>query len=338
MNLENLEERIRSAKPHYKKHRLVDEQEFTNQVISKISKANAPQNPRSLIGHRRITIGAGISAGAVLLLVGISPAMATAIYHIPKDNFVSQWFQGLGEGSKLVHSINQPVTSHGITVTLTNVLYDRGGIHVGYTVTPVQSQYPDGGVVNERSLSFTVNGKPMDLSWDGANGKAGEGYTGLIQITSVENLPKSFDLQINFDQIGTQRGDWAFSLPVSQEESNALTKTFSPSISKAYGNDLVAVEKVVIGPATTEIDFRLSVPEKDWSAWATEFWVKDDKGHPLGGEYGGLVGTPSIKNGVETGVLREMFISPTETPKYLIVSPYGSETSPLSGFEVPLAH
>ncbi|HEY2492484.1 MAG TPA: hypothetical protein VGI33_06200 [Paenibacillus sp.] len=89
---------------------------------------------------------------------------------------------------------------------------------------------------------------------------------------------------MSVDYIGTVKGNWDVSLPLSKEKSEAMTKTFHPEFKLVFKDKEYMVEKLVLGPVITQLVLKgdFSFPEDDIHAV-----IEDDIGTLLGWQGGG---------------------------------------------------
>lgn len=333
----NTDEVIQKAKPLYDKH-TVDREDFRARLYSAFEEQGFPKEKR--ISWRKQIMVTAIPV-ALVALVGLSPTVANALQQIPVVNVVMDWVRGT-PAVQFVKQVRQSATDHGITVTITDVLYDPGQISLGYTVTPVQSGFPTGGVMSlgarTGGMEFYENGSPLHLQEIGSDGKTEYGYEGLVNIDTGGKLPDEFNLQIVIHKIGHQRGVWTFNIPVSKKDSSHPLQTFLPMKTETIGQTTITVERVKVYSTTNEIDYSLTEPvgfKKPVS-----FTVYDDKGNLFGSLNISpkLVKPPTTKDGMETLEYSVNCGPHTGTPQSLMFVPSipvendpQSTTTPVTG-------
>ncbi|HUW64813.1 MAG TPA: DUF4179 domain-containing protein [Spirochaetia bacterium] len=260
----------------------------------------------------------------------ISPVMATTLERIPVIKAIFNFVGDRGiqnaidEG--LTTKVNRTATDKGISVTITDVLYDQGRLDIGYTVTTSRADlspddYPGDLVISLGSpgMQFLANNKPIHDTAQETNQKMGNGRVGLVEIYPRGDLPNTFNLQIVIHQIGNQQGDWILMVPVSRQYADAATKVFSPMQTEVIGQTAVVIRQIQIAPSSAVIEFSLTQPITGHFIWSNlpMYHVVDDKGHGLQNRSDYIVSS-QIEGNMKTEVVRMIYQSPKTIPNYLV--------------------
>lgn len=213
---------------------------------------------RQTFGNKRYI--ALVVAIVLSLGIGFYPQMIYALKQIP---LVQSIFERIGDDNlKSAHDkgwfaeLGQVVEDHGLSLQLTEVLYDKSDISIAFLLTS-----KDGFTVKDRKedgfddirIIAAVNGKKIDNYGYSSRGSFIDNnrYAGVIQIKSMRDLPHQFQLNMNVEKIGRTWGEWDFSFPVSlNEEAN---QTIFVMNSMSYKNVTVNVEKLVISASSIDI-------------------------------------------------------------------------------------
>lgn len=275
--------------------------------------------------RRKIAYGltAIIVIGGLLIMSGfISPVMAEILERVPAiDSAYKMFAECLGLQDAIIKEfgakVNQTATDKGITVTVTDALYDQGRLDIGYTVTASRPDaYPPIPV-----MQFLINGKTIHDTTQGTGEKIGSGWIGFEEIYPRGDLPETFDLQISIRQIGDRLGKWLLTVPVSRQRTDAATRVILPMKAVMAGQATVTVTKVMIGPSSTTIDYDVNqdLNQSD-KGELLDFAVEDDQGHGLSPTEGGPI-SHQVEGHMETWALRAVYVSPESMPKYLVLTP-----------------
>ena len=174
---------------------------------------------------RRLYPIIGVASITTFLLVGsafVSPAMANVLSNIPgfKSVFEFAGDNGLQIASEKGYSQKIALTESDkdIKLTINDVYYDGTRLSLGY----IQESSHSLGELGE--LELEVNGKRINFG-DSRSGEfiSDNQYAGVINIYSEDEIPDSFDLKIELNNIGKVSGDWNYKIPI--EKSTAKIKT-----------------------------------------------------------------------------------------------------------------
>lgn len=275
-----------------------------------------------------------IPGAAVLVITGatFSPMIATAVQTIPFVQVVTDWVKGT-PAAPYVSSIQQSATDHGITMTITDVLYGPSELSFGYIVTPGQSGYPHGGAVplgSPDGMQFFIDGKQVHLQGIGGDEATPYGFKGMVTLTDDGTdviLPDSFNLQLEVHKIGNQQGTWTFSVPVSRHHMKP-EQTFLPMTTKQVDDETITVKEVQLYPPGGTIEYNITAPVGEKTLMNLSLFDQDKQILDL------VTSDPSQAiSHVTTGALDTWSFSHTfrirnQNPTSLIVAPFipSSET------------
>ncbi|AEG60148.1 DUF4179 domain-containing protein [Desulforamulus ruminis] len=203
----------------------------------------------------------GTSAALVLIVVistlgFVSPIVASALQKIPL----------IGD----LYSFNYPkldqyalkattsATDKEITVTVPKAYYDGRKLSLIYIIEVPQKYKPiDLPQINLTTTKIQLNDEPLFFqsaigrdSLVSTNMYRGDCYWDL----SADQMSQNGTLTISIDQVGTIKGNWTLSVPVSSESIDAATETLFPqNVSSTYDGVTLTVNKVSKGPVDTTI-------------------------------------------------------------------------------------
>lgn len=256
----DVEEKLRQAKYQFASH-AVDKQRFVESFWAKVDQLDKAPRVRQT---RWKLATASIAAIVLIGGVAISPGIANAAQNIPLVRVVLNWVKGTNV-APYVRSVQQSSTDHGITMTITDVLYGPSQLSFGYVVTPGQSGFPHGGAVtlgSRNGMEFYVNGEQVQLQGIGHDEGIAHGFEGLVTLTdagTATELPSNFNLQIVLHKIGNQRGTWTFNVPVSRSNMTPV-RSFLPMVTKQIGEETITVKEVRFYPTGGMIHYDVTVP------------------------------------------------------------------------------
>lgn len=110
---------------------------------------------------------------------------------------------------------NNSVTQKDITFTVNDVKVEKENDKEQLTIFFTQKvKQGDIGEI-EGGVELYVNDKPINFSSSSeGNFIDPKTYKGTMEILPTEKLPSKFTLDIKIYQIGTQKGEWFFRLPI----------------------------------------------------------------------------------------------------------------------------
>lgn len=293
-----------------------------------------------------------IAASAAAILGGgivgsgfVSPAMADALKQIP---IFSTIFEGTPEAAVraamdqgLVQDPNLSVTHDGITLKLSDLLYDgtrlsfildREGVDLPNAIAPFEYQ---GTPEDQIPKGYIKGPKPKIL----VNGKEIVFGKGGVQTSSFGDFPKrdnayiaeipkgeanwgnEFELTIQVEVTGVDEA-FEFKVPVKTEDNALLLK---PNATQTYEEFSYTVKEVVITPVTTRlvIDSVGKVPRSpeqtgDYIASMMYYDIVDDRGNVLDQRRKGFFNRePDTEYHID-----ELYSPFQETPKSITIKPY----------------
>ncbi|WP_171650940.1 DUF4179 domain-containing protein [Paenibacillus foliorum] len=282
-------------------------------------------------GSKRLRHVLSVGSAAAVVMVGIvissaflSPEMAAALRQVPGIESVFRMAGDFGlkiaDEKGLVTEVNQTVTDQGITIKVSEVMYDDSRLTIGYV-----QESPD-GIQELNNVAFEINGKPFHYPSSGSGNRIDEHtYAGVINVSPEDELPGNFDLTMTVFRIGNTEGKWAFQFPVKKMTSH--NKAIMPMITKTHGDITLTVKKIIFTPSSTELDVRIKQPAK--SEKFINYDMIDDKGIVLerfGGSGGGHTeGDYTVMD------FKQRFGPAAGIPRYVTVRPVDDQqaSSPL---------
>lgn len=141
-------------------------------------------------------------------------------------------------------------------------------------------------------------------------------YAGVIDLMPAEDLPNHFKLQMDISQIGSTKGRWSFSIPVTKMAST--NKVVLPMITKSYGDITLTVKKVLFTPGSTELDVEVKQPAD--AGRFIQYDLFDDKGTQLQRRSGSGRGQTDGPISISTFSQRYGPVSPL--PKTITIRPF----------------
>jgi len=289
-------------------------------------------------GVRKCPLFTYIASAAILVAVVIgasgfiSPVIATALQKIPI----------IGELYSFNHSkldqyalkANSSVTDKGITVSVPKTYYDGRQLHLIYTIEVPQGYKPIvRSQINLPTTKIQLNGKPLPFqsavggdSFESTNIYRGDVYWNL----GTEQMPQNSMLTIPIHQVGTIKGNWTLSVPVSSVSIEQATHHgFPKDASNTYDGITLTVNKVSKGPVHTTISMQLrqQLPTGDKPKYKLDFLnmsfvVYTPDRQALGGEFIGNTQYYAKKKGNEE--VWDVMIqceTPSKDVKSIIVEP-----------------
>jgi len=251
----------------------------TNQEIPEIVKARIEDTLSSLPKKRRLRkIITTWSAAAVLAFTCIlasgfaSPAMAHALKNVPIFGSV---FKLIGDtGLKNARKVGlteikpQTISDNGVTITITDVIYDGSRLSFGYVIESKDGKslrlslhegydpYADGKLINGGG---SETGKNLNDNK----------YIGTEDLESNQSLPEKFILGLrinkliwyesnNFEKKKFIKGKWYFNIPISITKKDVIYKVFNPMPFKKFSVTKISLKSINITPATTGIKLEVS--------------------------------------------------------------------------------
>lgn len=221
--------------------------------------------------HKRI-FKAGIIAAGISLLLSVSAIVPQQSFAAFADNIpiLDTLFQkfGLGYGGDFqsyTQIIGEAKKDNGYEVRLDEVVMDDFSFKLIYTIKCPEKV---SDLINQKGNPFPhTPGKSIMLNGKDFVGGAGgtdrviDDYTiQVIEDYDINELdiPKNFDIEIDFKEINNTKGDWKFSFYVSKEKISKDIKNYSPNkqlkIQNSSGKEVtLTFEKISFSPISTAI-------------------------------------------------------------------------------------
>ncbi|MBG9736761.1 DUF4179 domain-containing protein [Paenibacillus alvei] len=258
-----------------------------------------------------------VAVSALLIISGIlasgfiSPVMAETLKKVP---FIGQIFDSLGD-DLLQHAnrngmsvpVNLSATDNGITLTITEILYDGAQIKLGFKEES-QAELP---VITPNYQRFEMPNLSSDdptISWIYAmtktRAKSPTEHFGILTFGSMngeileqsDKIPDNFTLSFTIKQVGDVngvKGNWEFHVPIKL--NNAPTKKISVMETKKTldGRGYITLQSVIASPLGTEIRFLTQSSQTarkanspDFTGLDISFLVIDENGNEIAWEGG----------------------------------------------------
>jgi hypothetical protein len=271
----------------------------------------------------------------------VSPAMAKALRDIP---ILGSVFSLIGDnGLKNASDLNltkiepQTVTDKGISITITDAIYDGSRISFGYMIESNNGiQYQ---LKIHESYDPYIDGKFLNAGAESVYAHLqGNKYIGTEGLSFEQKLPDKFTLGIKINKLfwdnnkdeKSINGNWNFDIPLTVVKQGVINKAFNPMLSKIYKDTKIYVKSLYLSPATSTLNLEV------YGAYSLnlDFNVFTDRGI-LVDSLGGSNGT----YGSNSTHYYQLRLSPLKTkPSYLVLKPlflYESQTQEL-GSNYPL--
>ncbi|MDF2571396.1 MAG: hypothetical protein K0R55_3000 [Sporomusa sp.] len=277
------------------------------------------------------TTAAALVAGCTLGSAFVSPDMAVALRQVPGVESVFRMAGDYGlktaDEKGMVTRVNQSVTVMGITITVTEVMYDGARLSIGYLLKSA------GGIEELEDYEFQINGESRHFPGSGSGSRVdAHTYAGVINVTPETEIPDKFDLTMTVYLVGTTHGKWEFNLPVRKIASS--NKVVMPMMTRTSGDLTVTVQKVVFTPSSTELTVQTKMPKK--AQGFINYDIIDDKGVVL--ERRGGSGAGHTEGDYEIMDFKQLFGPAKQIPKSITVRPVleGHSSGPLKETRLPL--
>lgn len=343
-DMEAIERMIRHSAP--------PQPSMSGEIMNKIGGMTMSRTSTYARRRTHILKRTAIAASAAAILGGgivgsgfVSPAMADALKQIP---IFSTIFEGTPEAAVrtamdqgLVQDPNLSVTHDGITLKLSDLLYDgtrlsfildREGVDFPNAIAPFEYQgTPEGqipkGYIKGPRPKILVNGKEIVFGKDGVRpsvfgdfSKRDNAY--IAEIPKGEaNWGNEFELTIQVEVTGVDEA-FEFKVPVKTEDNALLLK---PNATKTHEEFSYTVNEMVMTPVTTRlvIDSVGTVPRSpeqtgDYIASMMYYDIVDDRGNVLDQRRKGFFNRePDTEYHID-----ELYSPFQETPKSITIKPY----------------
>jgi hypothetical protein len=268
-----------------------------------------------------------IAASAVVLVAGsviasgfASPIMAQTLQKVPILGQIFQLFGDPGlqaaDRQGMTKPVNMSATDQGITLTITDYLYDGVQLSLGFTETVSQGS----GSLPERKPGAPRYGHiqtniPADIQYQVEHVTASQN-AGVFYLFPFQgySFAEQFTLELTVTRIGEKVGNWRFAIPIAR--SDAPLKKIASGIIRADKDVLFTVDWLTISPRATAISYKWKTPRLP----EYDIQVTDDRGIPLDRLYGVGQSLPPGEGYTYEGL---EFLSPVQgEPKYLLLRPF----------------
>lgn len=216
--------------------------------------------------RRSILIVSG-AAAAFMLLIGsgfVSPVMAQALSQIPflESVFKLAGDRGLQKASNegMAVRTDQNVTHNGVTVTLSELIYDGSRLNLVLSRDKLPEENPTGGAsdwikrttLGLNNIDFYVNGSLMNTGMSVKPGGSSAPHS--IIVTSLDSpglhIPDEFELKLRVI-LNDQPEPFEFKLPVKKADK---TTVITPDEFKDLGHIQMRIVQLKITPVTTQLE------------------------------------------------------------------------------------
>ncbi|GAB6990002.1 DUF4179 domain-containing protein [Paenibacillus pini] len=208
----------------------------------------------------------GIATAALIcfsILIGsgfMYPQVAEALRQIPFFDYLyakGGYPGGLQQIEKknLSTQANATIIDQKIKFTMVDIFYDGMQVVLNYEVN-----YPESSpkiTEKDASVYYDTNFVGIQPSTIGTHQFTITGDHSFVGTTLMSfgdsDLPDKVQLHMSISKIGRINGKWDVTVPLSKEKSDALTTTFHPNKEFVFMNKKYLVEKLVFGPANTQL-------------------------------------------------------------------------------------
>ncbi len=278
------------------------------------------------------TVAAGILMSSSFIVPSFSRVLADApliggLY----ANFNDMVGRNL-EKQDLVKELNQTYTSNGVDVALTSAYYD--GYLIGITFDVKGNLREEDGYYY--ALYELFNGDPLadETKELTTLTKTKDGYTGNIRIVyPYKDLPKNDTIPVSFEEIGMNKGNWQFDVPVQQNPIDEYVFENKES-TNPEGNVLFKVDSVINGKASTAIIYSVTYPKGELTSFAM-LNVDSNVKLPQAGTSDGKI--DQITSGDKTTIVRRIVFPSLLSNTTLQVEPvYSDMNSPVEPIKIDI--
>lgn len=249
---------------------------------SRTQRTAALQRPFAPFFRWSVGLGVILLTSVIVMCAGIiSPQVAEALRNIPFLQYLydkgvdTADLQRIDEHN-LTDNVRLAAQDQGIVFEMVNVYYDGIQLVMNYEV-----EYPESlpAITEEQAavyykLSFK-DIEPTSISTHDFTITGEHTFVGTTRLNfGNESMPEKLMLTMAVDCIGTTRGDWDITLPLDRYKSEMLTKTLYPQgIGFTYAKEEYNVQKLILGPVTTQLVIQKSNPYYNFNAQ-----LEDDMG------------------------------------------------------------
>ncbi len=189
------------------------------------------------------------------------------------------------EQRKLSTPLNLTLEDQGVTLTLIDVFYDGTEARINYMV---ENQASD-PALNEANASFNytldVEGAGQHDLTEPARSKTfidDHRFGGVISFQFEQDYhPAETTAHLKVTRLATHNGSWQADIPLSNEKTEALTRTFHSNTEFKLDGRTYQIDKIVAGPLSTWLDIREAGRPESRPQDELGFQLYDDKGNAL---------------------------------------------------------
>lgn len=241
--------------------------------LDDVSKRRVKNNVRSLIKTRKhkLLIKSGIVAAAIILFLSFSAIIPQHSFSafaesIPILNTLFQKF-GLGYGGDFkdyTQVIEETKKSKGYEVKLNEIVMDDFSFKLIYTIKCPEKV---SGLIKRDGNPFPYT-PAKSVKINGMNFVGGAGGSDRVideyTIQVIEdydinemNIPKNFDVEIDFKEVNNVKGDWKFNFNVSKEKIAKNIKNYNLNKQLQIQNEgkevVLIFKKISFSPISTAV-------------------------------------------------------------------------------------
>ncbi|GAV10249.1 DUF4179 domain-containing protein [Paenibacillus sp. NAIST15-1] len=320
------------------------------QTLQLLETESMPMQHRTHSRHRK----SWFVAAAVVLAIGgtlasgfISPAMAETLRKVP---FIGQIFEALGDNALkdanrkgLSLPVNLSATDQGITLTITEVLYDGVEIKLGIQESSM-SKLP---IILDRSNRYEIvksrtqedPAHALDIwshAWSNVRSETSTQNIGILSFESMlgtepdrdAKISKEFPLPITIKKVGDVEGNWKFEIPVKWNASLTKKIPINKTNKAPDGIGSITLQSVVTSPLGTEIRFKTAEAypstSSSWSGFNSDYMVVDENGYIISSAGGSGGPGNQMQTNIAEMIHTKKYDPIPERSKTLIFKPYKS--------------
>ncbi|WP_144787616.1 DUF4179 domain-containing protein [Lysinibacillus fusiformis] len=314
------------------------EVDLVNRTMNKYESKRNTKQAESFRTHMKIRQKLMIITTSVAMIFSlmivtslISPTMAAAMKEVPLLSSVFKLTRDLGlhaaDEKGLSTKLNTSVTHEGVTLNVTEVVYDGTRVAIG-----IERHHKEGENSQEslseqiNNIEFLLNGEPVNhTNSSGVFGQPSQdNNSAIFEFADLKNqggspFPKQFDLTLSATISGISEL-FKMDIPVS-DIGNYVN--LQPNISRKYKNNQLTIEQITLTPITTSITTRIALLDKSTSVDFREgihIEVYDEQGCELKLINGN--GRRETNKG-NSDFIMDLRVHPFETlPKAITIKPY----------------
>ncbi len=156
--------------------------------------------------------------------------------------------------------IDQAITRHGVTLTITNAYFGPEQLWIGVT-----ESFPK-GTGNHRAVPFgrvsiRLNGRTPAVFGTEFKPLAKGGYAGTISVGNMVSDPsQKLTAAVSIHLAGDVGGAWNFQFPLSRVSTISATRTWNPRVSQSFEGSTWSIDKVEVTPASILLWGNITIP------------------------------------------------------------------------------